>query len=246
MCACAQQQKNIISSSNTALVQTASEAAEFIIEAGIMPFLRNAVVGFSLQDHVPEGYFESADKALNPWYWRYEFGADSEIIYGKFLRKKLGFCTRRYYPHLINIRRQNRGVQQLFEAGEISKTSFLVMRSLAQGDAVQGVAFREELGLSRSEADAAFAELMNATLLVIVGFECRRGKNQQPYGWPLAVYARPEDEYGLDILKTGCPPQASLEVLVRRIREIAPQATETQIRAFLENPKPSSAKRRRP
>lgn len=78
----------------TQFVRNASEAADFVVQSGMLPFLKNDLQGFSLEDHVPDGWFASDDHDLNPWYWRYSFVLDNQIAYGKFFNRKLGFVSK--------------------------------------------------------------------------------------------------------------------------------------------------------
>lgn len=109
-------------------VSNASEAADFIVQAGMLPFLKSAIDGFSLQDHVPQGWFESDDHELNPWYWRYSFALDDQIAYGKFFNRKLGFVAKELFADFVNVKRNGRAAQQFFEDGLISREAYRLLR----------------------------------------------------------------------------------------------------------------------
>ncbi len=200
---------------NTQFVQSASEAADFIIEAGMLPFLKNDLMGFSLEDHVPDGWFDSDDHDLNPWYWRYSFALDNQIAYGKFFNRKLGFVSKELFSDFVNVKRRGRTGEQFFDEGIISAEAYSLYEALFGGAVKSSIELRDELGFKRSVVDRALTELMNETLIVILDFQRRTGRNGRPYGWPIAYYGRPEDEFGEDVVFCNQSPHQSWQRLLK-------------------------------
>ena len=86
-------------------VETMSAA---IRQVGIVPFVRNTVPGWSIQELTAPGCWfmdDDAEGVLGPWDWKIEVIAEGDIAYGKFIRNKAAFATVEWYRHLMNWRR---------------------------------------------------------------------------------------------------------------------------------------------
>ena len=86
-------------------VETMSAA---IRQIGIVPFVRNTVPGWSIQELTAPGCWfmdDDAEGVLGPWDWKIEVIAEGDIAYGKFIRNKAAFATVEWYRHLMNWRR---------------------------------------------------------------------------------------------------------------------------------------------
>lgn len=79
-----------------------------IRRAGIIPFVRNTVPGWSVEEMTAPGCWfmdDDAQGVLGPWDWKIEVIAEGDIAYGKFIRNKAAFATAQWYAHLMNWRR---------------------------------------------------------------------------------------------------------------------------------------------
>ena len=75
-----------------------------IKEIGIIPFSKNIVPGWSIQEITdPDFWFTTSDQ-LGPWDWKVE-AVHEGIVYGKFIGGKAAFATLEAYSHLMNWRR---------------------------------------------------------------------------------------------------------------------------------------------
>ena len=75
---------------------------------GIVPFVRNTIPGWSVEEMTAPGCWfmdDDADGVLGPWDWKIEVIAEGDIAYGKFIRNKAAFATVEWYAHLMNYRR---------------------------------------------------------------------------------------------------------------------------------------------
>ena len=77
-----------------------------IKKVGIIPFFRNGVPGWSVEELTAPGYWlwDEGDN-LGPWDWKIDAVQTGEIAYGKFLGGKAAFATVEYYRELMNWRR---------------------------------------------------------------------------------------------------------------------------------------------
>lgn len=88
------------------------DSAERMIAAvrtfGIVPFFRNSIPGWSIEEHTAPGYWfgkEEDGGGLGPWDWKIDTIREGDIAYGKFLNGKAAFATVEWYRHLMNWRR---------------------------------------------------------------------------------------------------------------------------------------------
>lgn len=75
---------------------------------GIIPFFKNTVPGWSIEEHTAPGYWfgkEEDGGGLGPWDWKIDTIREGDIAYGKFLNGKAAFATIEWYRHLMNWRR---------------------------------------------------------------------------------------------------------------------------------------------
>lgn len=85
-------------------IQSAREMIEVIKEIGIVPFSKNAVSGWSIEEMThPDWWFSSSDE-LGPWDWKIDAVREG-IIYSKFISRRSAFATKELYMHLMNWRR---------------------------------------------------------------------------------------------------------------------------------------------
>ena len=85
-------------------VNSPESMIDAIKEIGIIPFSKNIVTGWSIQEITdPDFWFTTSDQ-LGPWDWKVEAVRDG-IVYGKFIGRKSAFATVEFYRHLMNWRR---------------------------------------------------------------------------------------------------------------------------------------------
>ena len=81
-----------------------------IRRCGILPFFKNSVPGWSVEEMTAPGcwFFDNgADGILGPWDWKVDVVQTGEIAYGKFIGGKAAFATVEWYRELMNWRRSN-------------------------------------------------------------------------------------------------------------------------------------------
>ena len=83
---------------------SAQSMIEAIREIGIVPFSRNRVRGWSIEEMThPDWWFTTSDE-LGPWDWKID-AVHEGLLYGKFISRKSTFATGQMYRHLMNWRR---------------------------------------------------------------------------------------------------------------------------------------------
>ena len=219
--------------------------------AGIIPFFRGPVPGFSIEELTPpEHWFASSDE-LGPWDWKIAAVQSGDIAYGKFLcGGKAAFATVEWYAHLRNwrlslpeFRPDSAGVE--------------VLRLAAEQGSVGSADIRHLLGLKKAAADGVSSRLMHQCRLLIGDIErVYRGPSLKYSGWQHCSFCTPEALFSADAmpasaspsaspsatspvlfggfspftsddpLDVGCTPQESLAALLRHLRELLPLVSE--------------------
>ena len=219
-----------------------------IIDAGIIPFFRNHIPGYSIEDLTPREHWFDGDE-LGPWDWKIYAVQSGNVAYGKFLLGgKAAFATAECYFHLMNWKRSLEG-KAVDEAGERVMAFVRENGSCTTGDV------RRLLGIKKAAADAMLTRLEARTLLVIGDFErIYRGPDLHYSGWQKASFCRPEDFFAESDTGQGgpfaafeafaaensghrktpeCTPAESYDYLASRIRSLAPAATDRDIARVL-------------
>lgn len=89
-------------------IESPESMSAAIRQAGIIPFVRNTVPGWSIEELTAPGCWfmdDDAEGVLGPWDWKIEVIREGDIAYGKFIRNKAAFATVEWYRHLMNWRR---------------------------------------------------------------------------------------------------------------------------------------------
>ena len=84
-------------------LKSMSEVAEAVQELGFLPFFRNAIPGFSIEERTPLSLWFTDEPG--PWDWKGLIIRQGNCAYGKFFRGKAVFVSLDWFPELINYRR---------------------------------------------------------------------------------------------------------------------------------------------
>lgn len=67
-----------------------------------MPFFRNVIPGFSIEEMTPPELLFGDDFEKGPWQWKGPIIAKWESAYGKFFQKKAGSVSLEWLPDFMN------------------------------------------------------------------------------------------------------------------------------------------------
>ena len=181
-----------------------------IREAGIIPFFRSGIPGYSIQELTRPGFwFDGDEDPLGPWDWKIHCIQCGDIAYGKFLcGGKAAFATIPFYRELMNVR------QAAYSPDESGRR---ILERLAVQGSISSREVRMLLGVKKSAADAAVAKLQHQCRLVTGDIErVYKGPELTYQGWQLSSYCTPEDLFE-DSLVTDHTPEESLKILTDHI-----------------------------
>ena len=85
-------------------LHSADDLIAAVEKYGFLPFFRNEIPGFSIEELCPpELWF--TDDADGPWEWQGPAARSGKCLYGKLFNKKAGFVSREWIPDFANFRR---------------------------------------------------------------------------------------------------------------------------------------------
>lgn len=204
-------------------IHSVDEAIEYINSVGFLPFFKNGITDFSLEERTASEYWWSGDRERDPWEWRQIIAERGDILYGKFFQKKAGFISREWVPYFANFRRDGYDFDALYEDGKASirqkRIMDLFMEKLPPSE-LFSFEIKEKAGFGKGgekNFDGTISELEMKTYLCVKKFEQKTNKKGERYGWSVAKYAMPEAILGYDYVRKAYSeePDASS----KRIRE---------------------------
>ena len=85
------------------MIRSVEELLEAVEHYGFLPFFKNSIKGFSIEEMCPpELWFTDLD---GPWEWKGPAAKSGRCIYGKFFAGKAGYISKQWIPNFVNFRR---------------------------------------------------------------------------------------------------------------------------------------------
>ncbi|MCM1166474.1 MAG: hypothetical protein NC299_13510 [Lachnospiraceae bacterium] len=97
-------------------VKSENDLIKLVEQCGFLPFFRNEISGFSVEEHTPPELWFS-DTADGPWEWKGPAARSGKCVYGKLFRNKAGFVSTEWFPDLANYRRDGYDFDARYEDG---------------------------------------------------------------------------------------------------------------------------------
>ena len=219
-------------------LHTVDEAIEYINEIGFLPLFKNEIPGFSLEERTVPEYWWSGNPTLDPWEWREIIARRGNIVYGKFFDKKAGFISKEWFPYFANYRRDGYDFDALWDDEKASRRQKKIMDVLETCDEIYSNELKQKAGFSKDGEkgfDGTITDLQMMTYLTVRDFRQRKNKKGEAYGWPIAIYTKPENIYGRDHVASlyAEDPVESGKAIAKHIMEVYPIATADQIRKII-------------
>lgn len=224
-----------------------------IKEWGFMPFFKNGIEGFSIQEITPPELLFGDDFENGPWQWKGPIIANWECAYGKFFAKKAGYVSLEWLPDFINWRRSQLPLKKFDTDGR------RILEVLVEHESMLSKQLKVESGFTLSRRkkvfnpndptepiinkhngttfDAIIAQLQMGTHVCIVDFEYQVSRLGETYGWGVARYCTPEamypDLFPIRDRVEGRSPNESRERIIERVAKLFPSATRKQIEKLI-------------
>ena len=174
---------------------TSPEAmCDAIRAAGIIPFFKGPVPGFSIEELTPPEHWFYTSEELGPWDWKITAVQSGDIAYGKFLcGGKAAFATVEWFAHLHNWRLS-------LPEFRPDAAGLRVLELAAKQGSVSSADIRRLLGLKKAAADGVSSRLMHQTRLLIGDIErVFRGPSLKYSGWQHCSFCTPEAIFSADV-----------------------------------------------
>lgn len=196
------------------IIERQAQIEQLIRELGFLPFFKNGIKGFSIEEMTPQDIFygNSTDDFNNgPWGWKGPIIANWESAYGKYFRGKAGFVSLEWLPDFINwrrsvypLRKQEKDAQHILEV--LIENESMLSKKLKTASGFTLSRKRNITNLDNPEKtitnkrngmafDSLIAQLQMGTHVCIADFEYQISKKGTPYGWGVARYCTPEAMY---------------------------------------------------
>ena len=222
------------------LIETQEQLEKLIAEWGFMPFFKNKVRGFSIEELVPDDLLFSENGDGGAWQWKGPIISHWESAYGKFFASKAGFISLEWLPDFINWRRS------LFPLERMPADAKNILKVLRENESMVSRKLKAASGFTLSrkkkrfnpddpsnpivlertgaDFDSLITQLQMGTYVCIADFEYLVSKKGEKYGWGLALYCTPEAMYEIDWQKAveGRTPEQSRERICNHLKELFP------------------------
>jgi len=218
-------------------VRSPETLVALVEEVGFLPFFRNEIEGFSLEEHTPpELWF--AEGVDGPWEWKGPAAMSRRVVYGKLYRNKAGYVSRSWFPVLANLRRDGYDFDARWDDGLALFKDKEVYDTLEKTGPLLSPALKAACGYGKGGArgfDPIITRLQMQTYVCTANFEYAADRYGRPYGWGVARYATPEQLFGSGFMEEAYreDPGVSRDRILAHLRSLLPQAEEKKLRKLI-------------
>lgn len=218
-------------------IHSKEELCQLVRDVGYMPFFKNAIEGFSVEECTPPELWFS-DTEDGPWEWKGSVIRETGCAYGKFFKNKAAFISRDRFYDFMNFRRDGYDYEGFYNDGYARNYDKFIIDILEQHGPLLSKklkclgGFRKD---GRKGFDSSITRLQMQTFVVISDFEYMRDKHGKQYGWGVAKYATPEQYFGEEYMDNAYAkePQESRNAVIDHMTKLLPHANEEAIYKFL-------------
>ncbi len=211
------------------MVYSAKELSDIIEIYGFLPFFKNGISGFSVEEMCPkELWFTDQD---GPWEWKGPIAKSGRCLYGKFFGGKAGFISKQWIPDFVNYRRDGYDFDARYDDGLAPYKDKHVLDTVAEHGTILSTELKK-LCHYRKDGNKGFDTVI--TRLQMQGYVCvadfvyKKDKRGEPYGWGVAQYTTPEHMFGYDYITAAysADPSASAQKILNHLKELPFSADE--------------------
>ena len=218
-------------------ITTEKKLEERVEELGFLPFFRNEIAGFSVEEMTPPELWFS-DTAEGPWEWKGPVIRGTHCAYGKFFKNKAMYVAARFFPVFANYRRDGYDYDSRVDEGIARRRDTYLMEelwkepSLVSKELKKRVCFTED---RKKSYEGSLTRLQMMCYINIADFEYAVDRHGKPYGWGLARYTTPEAFFGDGFCREAYKkkPQESKAELFAYLKELLPYAADGDILGLL-------------
>ena len=208
-----------------------------VTEYGFIPYFRNSLPGFSIEEHVdPKAWFYEDLEGV--WEWKGPVIRETGCAYGKFFERKAAFISREWFMYFANFRRDGYDYEGFFNDERGSYKDKALFDLIEANGPILSKDLKK-LGNYKKGGNTGFDtsinRLQHQCFVVISDFKYVKDRFGKEYGWGIAEYAAAEQFFGeklSGIYKTD--PKDSYEKVLTHFCRLFPKARTEDIKRFLE------------
>ena len=202
--------------------------SEYAQKYGFLPFFKNAVPGFSVEEKCPADLWFT-DKP-GPWEWKGPVIRGGKCAYGKFFCNKAVYVSLEMLPYLCSLRRDGYDFDARCDDGLVFYKDKEIYEIIQKHGVIVSKQLRKLSGDDKS-FDKYITRLQMQTYVTVKDFVYEQSKDGRQYGWGVAVYTTPEHLYGRELITSQykTPPEKCRKIIVEKIRSHFPHADEKAI-----------------
>lgn len=203
---------------------------------GIVPFFKNRIPGFSLEEHVDPRLWFSDEPG--PWEWKGPVIRSTHCAYGKFSDGKAVYVSRKLFLELANYRRDGYDFDARFDDGLASFKDRELYELLSEKAPVLSGELKKDgdyLKGGKKGFETIVTRLQSQCYVLINDFVYMKDRFGKTYGWGVAEYSTPEKFFGASFRKNVYKkePEESYEILLKKLKKLVPYAAEEELQRFL-------------
>ena len=236
------------------IIERQEQVEEIIREWGFLPFFKNGIAGFSIEEKTPPELLFGDEFNNGPWGWKGPIIANWESAYGKFFNGKAGFVSLEWLPDFMNWRRsihpmkkKEKDARHIYEV--LVENESMISRQLKKASGFslsrKRTSFNPKDPMRPIENpkngtafDALIADLEMGTHICIADFEYLISKKGEPYGWGLARYCTPEamypDLFPVEGRVEGRTPRQSRKRILDHLCQVLPETDPKKIEKIID------------
>lgn len=214
-------------------VRCAEDIIQTVKEIGFLPFFKNNIPGFSVEECCPVELWFAKD-VDGPWEWKGPIARSGECAYGKFFCGKAGFVSREWLPDFCNFRRDGYDFDARYDDGLASRKDKGVYDTVAEHGSILSKELKSVCNYRKDGNkgfDTVITRLQMQTYISIADFVYMKDKYGRPYGWGVAKYSTPEELFGYDYVTSAyaMEPMDSKAKILAHLQKILPDTEERKI-----------------
>ena len=218
-------------------LRSAEDLTRLVGEIGFLPFFRNAIPGFSIEECTPPELWFSETRD-GPWEWKGPAIRTGLCLYGKLFGRKAGYVSRAWAADFCCQRRDGFDMQTRWLEQRVPVQDKRVYDAIRADGAVETGPLKSKLGFGRGGGkgfDAIITRLQMQTDVCIGDFIYHLDRNFKPYGWGTSLYTTPEALFGVEDIAeaSGREPEECGERILAHLKSILPDTDEAKLKRLL-------------
>lgn len=209
-------------------LSSADDLTELVEEIGLIPLFSVGIEDFSVESMTQGQWWTGLPD--DPWVWRETIAAQGRIVYAKLFSGHAGFISKEWFSVLLNYRRDGYDFDTRWEEGMASSQCRDIMNAITSRESALTADIKRTTGAKGFES--ALTQLQMQTYVILSGFERRKNRFGEPYGWSIGRITTPEQVFGTNWVQSAYNefPKVSFQRLLDHIRTLLPGADADAIR----------------